>query len=33
LRLDFDDYVVEVWQASRGFNSFLQKDSWLIEGL
>jgi uncharacterized protein (TIGR02453 family) len=27
LRLDFDDYVVEVWQASRGFNSFLQKDS------
>jgi hypothetical protein len=27
LRLDFDDYVVEVWKASRGFNSFLQKDS------
>lgn len=27
LRSDFDDYVVEVWKASRGFNSFLQKDS------
>ena len=27
LRLDFDDYVVEVWKASRGFNYFLQKDS------
>jgi len=23
LRSDFDDYVVEVWKASRGFNVFI----------
>ena len=23
LRSDFDDYVVEVWKASRGFNIFI----------
>ena len=27
LRSNFDDYVVEVWKASRGFNAFLQKGS------
>jgi hypothetical protein len=27
LRSNFDEYVVEVWKASRGLNSFLQKDS------
>jgi hypothetical protein len=23
LRSDFDDYVLEVWKASRGFNVFI----------
>jgi len=23
LRSDFDDYVVEIWKASRGFNVFI----------
>ena len=27
LRSNFDDYVVEVWKASKGFNAFLQKGS------
>lgn len=27
LRSNFDDYVVEVWKASRGLNSFLEKGS------
>ena len=27
LRSNFDDYLVEVWKASKGFNAFLQKGS------